>query len=223
MKDIDQIRRENLLILEEEAGSPTAMAARVGMGYSQYINLRKGVKDSKTGKPRGMRKETARKIESAYGKPPGWLDIDHSANGDSNIEEGLSIQSARLIPIIGEVKGGMDGYLEETSNPSGFLSSYCSDKDAFAVRVRGDSMYPRFKPGEFVIISPNLEAQPGDDVVVALSDGRKMLKVFGWQRDGEIQLLSINDAHKPITISESQVHQIHVVTGMAHRSSAISI
>lgn len=50
------------------------------MSASQYINLRKGAKDSKTGKRRGMRKETARRIEKATGKPFGWLDIDHSGN-----------------------------------------------------------------------------------------------------------------------------------------------
>lgn len=74
MHDIDEIRRKAMGILEQEAGGPVAAAARAGMSYSQWANLRSGAQDSKTGKPRGMRKETARKIEAAFGKVEGWLD-----------------------------------------------------------------------------------------------------------------------------------------------------
>ena len=45
------------------------------MSHSQWANLRAGAPDSKTGKARGMRKETARKIEAAFGRAEGWLDV----------------------------------------------------------------------------------------------------------------------------------------------------
>ncbi|RQZ76421.1 hypothetical protein DF052_00245 [Burkholderia glumae] len=77
MKDIDEIRRDNLRLIESELGGPAAAAARTGMSHSQFTNLRDGAKDSKTGRPRGMRKATARKIEESTGKPQGWLDVDH--------------------------------------------------------------------------------------------------------------------------------------------------
>lgn len=85
MNDIDEIRRSNIKILEKEAGSPSAIAKFVGMSDSQYANLRDGAKDSKTGKPRGMRKETARKFEIAMNKPIGWLDQNHNAHLESLI------------------------------------------------------------------------------------------------------------------------------------------
>lgn len=73
--DIDEVRRRAMALLELEAGgSATAAAKRAGMTYTQWANLRSGAHDSKTGKPRGMRKETARRIEKAFGKPEGWLD-----------------------------------------------------------------------------------------------------------------------------------------------------
>ncbi|MDR1661235.1 MAG: hypothetical protein LBR95_02235 [Azoarcus sp.] len=90
MKDIDDIRRENLCLLEKEMGGATAIANLIGMSPVQYINLRNGAKDSQTGKPRGMRKGTARKIEAAAGKPAGWLDTDHSANiSPQNFDGGI--------------------------------------------------------------------------------------------------------------------------------------
>lgn len=78
MKDIDEIRRQNLRFIESELGGMAEVARAVGMSPSQFANLRDGAKDSKTGKRRGMRKDTARRIETATGKPSGWLDIDHS-------------------------------------------------------------------------------------------------------------------------------------------------
>ena len=74
MADIDEVRRKAMAVLEKEAGGPVAAAKKVGMSYSQWKNLRVGSSDSKTGKPRGMRKETARKIEAAFDRPDGWLD-----------------------------------------------------------------------------------------------------------------------------------------------------
>ncbi len=76
--DIDDIRRKNILALEKEAQTPRALADLVGMTYAQYVNLRDGAIDSKTGKRRGMRKETAGRFDAACNKPLGWLDQDHS-------------------------------------------------------------------------------------------------------------------------------------------------
>jgi hypothetical protein len=80
MKDIDEIRRSNLRLLEGETGSATAAANLLSMSLAQFLNLREGAKDSRTGRRRGMRKETARKIDERAGKPQGWLDIDHEAD-----------------------------------------------------------------------------------------------------------------------------------------------
>lgn len=79
MKDIDDIRRDNLRILERESGGPTEAAKKAAMSPSQFTNLRDGARDARTGKRRGMRKETARKFEIAFEKHPGWMDIDHDA------------------------------------------------------------------------------------------------------------------------------------------------
>lgn len=81
--DIDEIRRANLKNLETEFGAPF-VANEAGMSLSQFYNLRDGAKDSKTGKPRGMRKDTARRFETACEKPIGWLDINHHDSPEIN-------------------------------------------------------------------------------------------------------------------------------------------
>lgn len=41
-------------------------------------------------------------------------------------------------------------------------------RDAYAVYIEGDSMYPRFKQGELAVVDPRRKVQIGDDVIVQL-------------------------------------------------------
>jgi SOS-response transcriptional repressor LexA len=53
--------------------------------------------------------------------------------------------------------------------------SLASDRDAYAITVVGDSMWPRFRPGRRVAVSPHPPVAIGDDVLVVL------------RRDGDIE------------------------------------
>jgi hypothetical protein len=88
-------------------------------------------------------------------------------------------QPLPLLPVYGSAIGGELGDGEEhiqlieldTSEVLDFLrrpAGLASDRDAYALIIQGDSMYPRFKPGERVAVSPNSEPQIGDDVIVQL-------------------------------------------------------
>ena len=142
---------------------------------------------------------------------------------EANVEAGPVMKPAREIPVVGEVKGGDDGYLTELDYPAGHgegvMDYPTSDPRAFALRVRGDSMHPRYRAGEFVVVEPSVEPQPGDDVVVALHDGRKLLKELNWVRDGEVQLLSINNHFGPLTLSLTEVLRIQLVAGRVRRGA----
>ena len=142
---------------------------------------------------------------------------------ENQFEDALHLKDLRMVPVVGEVKGGDDGYLNELEYPVGFgdgLIHYpTSDPNAYALRVRGDSMHPRYRAGEYVVVEPGIEPQTGDDVIVSCTNGRKLLKQLNWTRDGEVQLLSINDSYGPLTISLSEIISIHLVAGRARRTS----
>jgi hypothetical protein len=91
MKTIEEIRRKNIEILIEEAGSSTKLAAAMGKSDSQISQWAKGSLDSKTKKPRGISDDICREFEEKYKKPRGWMDNDHEASkpgsGESDIEE----------------------------------------------------------------------------------------------------------------------------------------
>ncbi|PJK00816.1 hypothetical protein CO641_02270 [Lysobacteraceae bacterium NML91-0213] len=87
MHDIDEIRRANLAILVREFGSVAAVARLADRTPSQVSQWLNGSKNSATGKPRGMLKDTARYIERVTGKPEGWLDTFHSGPGETGAQE----------------------------------------------------------------------------------------------------------------------------------------
>lgn len=77
MKTIEEIHRENLQALVDEFGSVTAVAGMIVCSDSQYSQWLNGSINSGTGKPRGLKPSSARRIEKACAKPTGWLDREH--------------------------------------------------------------------------------------------------------------------------------------------------
>lgn len=129
------------------------------------------------------------------------------------------------VPIIGGAQLGNGGHWTNMQYPVGFGDGYINwptrDPDAYAVRCTGDSMKPRIKDGEYVVIEPNHQFLPGDEVLVVTEDERAMVKTFLYERDGEVMVMSINEEHLPIRFSLSEIESIHYVAGIAKSSLRI--
>lgn len=91
----------------------------------------------------------------------------------------------RKIPVISWVTAGRwkevcDAF--EPGDADEWIESDVRGRNVFALRVVGDSMEPEFKEGEIVIVSPHVEALPGDFVVVKDREEKatfKQLKKYG--------------------------------------------
>jgi phage repressor protein C with HTH and peptisase S24 domain len=140
-------------------------------------------------------------------------------SGQHIASESINILRASQIPVVGTARGGEDGYYVEIDYPAGHGDGYVSyptkRSNAYAIRVRGDSMRPRIKPGEYVIIEPDIPVRPGDEVIVRTKSGRSMVKVLHAERSGFVELLSLNDEHKPITLEAADIEFMHHVAGIA--------
>ena len=139
----------------------------------------------------------------------------------SNVEPALELKKSRRVPITGSVRGGDDGYLVQDTVPDGWVEYWTGDPHAYALRIKGDSMHPRYRAGEFVVITPSIEAQAGRDVVVKLHDGKCLLKQLNWVHADEIQLLSINNGYAPMTIPREEVECIARVAGSVGPDSMV--
>ena len=58
----------------------------------------------------------------------------------------------------------------------GWVQIYSDDKDAYALKVKGDSMWPRIQSGEYVVVEPNTVVRSGDEVFVRTVEGKNMVK-----------------------------------------------
>ncbi|MDH1429116.1 hypothetical protein N5J23_04850 [Comamonas aquatica] len=139
----------------------------------------------------------------------------------ANVETTVDLKKSRQVPVTGSVKGGDDGFLTQDTTPDGFVEYWTGDPHAYALRIKGDSMHPRYRHGEFVVVTPSIEPQPGRDVVVRLTNGKCLLKQLNWVRGGEIQLLSINNDYGPMTFNKDEVECIARVAGSVGPDSLI--
>lgn len=182
--------------------------------------------------------ETLNKIADAYHVPVSWLRGDdepvilgqHTPVTLSTEEAmarlagmGVTVVDAaqtvvaftRTIPVISCAQAGDNGFwLDSYPVGQGMEQIPCpaqvTDPNAFAFRVEGDSMIPRYYPGETVIVDTTKEVVNNDDVVVRLSDGRVMVKRYR-RTNGTVLLESYNPAEDPIVVSPEEIKRCYKV------------
>lgn len=176
------------------------------------------------------------KLQEAYGYSPKWL-----INGQGEPKLAGSIEpeldepslafdvypipqnSFRKIPVRGMAQLGDNGHFVDVEYPVGHGDGYVffptKDPDAYALRCNGESMRPRVKHNEFVVVEPNTQIQNGDEVLVKSQDGRVMVKELAYVRDGIVHLSSVNERHGMVRIPQDQVERLHFVAGIVKRSA----
>jgi phage repressor protein C with HTH and peptisase S24 domain len=94
-------------------------------------------------------------------------------------DEWRTLEPSQPVPLLGSAVGGtaqdLDEHIELTELHLGEVLEYLArppslagDLSAYAVTVVGDSMAPRFEPGETAFVSPRAAVGIGDDVIVQL-------------------------------------------------------
>jgi len=78
------------------------------------------------------------------------------------------------------------------------------DPQAFALKVKGNSMAPRIEDGDVVVVSPQQEVHNGDICVVRV-DGEDTLKRVKFEGN-YIHLIPLNPDFEPITVKKKDVN-----------------
>lgn len=131
----------------------------------------------------------------------------------------VTFKNWHLVPVKGMAQLGDNGYWAEIEYGEGYVATASLDKDAYAVRCKGDSMRPRIKDGEYVVLEPNQAISPGDEVLVKAKDGRVMVKEFVYEAQGKIYLLSTNETHGKISVERENIEHMHYVGWIAKPSA----
>ena len=153
---------------------------------------------------------------------PDWI-IDGEGNMFlSNSEWGTpkSLQNSyKPAPVVGTAQLGPNGYWEAMEYPvghgDGFISVPSSDPNAYALRVRGDSMAPAIRDGWFVVVEPHNSVAPGEYVLIVTTDGQAMIKELLWERGDQIALMSVNEDFGRLTLTRDRIEKIHHVAFIA--------
>ena len=181
------------------------LLAVAGSSLAEFEALRLGVE------PRQAAAASAR-----VGDARGWawtpaqlpmLPLVASSLAGEWVEAGSQVELTKIRP--GEL-------LDRLPRPTGLAA----DPDAYAVTIVGDSMWPRFRPGRRIAISPRSPVAIGDDVLVRLRP------IGGEQRDGELVLikelvkrtgsfveLRQFNPDRAFRVDEADVEAIHKIAG----------
>lgn len=156
---------------------------------------------------RNLGDSLARKIERAEGLPPGWLDSRHEMQGvktaqsvmDGGATYGEGIAPAPnmsgSVPLISWIQAGswtevcdLDALTDEyVPLPPG------ASNETFALRVRGQSMLPKYEPDLIIYVDPAVAPYDGDDVIAVLTDHNEAtFKQLVQEPDGQRLLKARN-------------------------------
>jgi repressor LexA len=122
------------------------------------------------------------------------------------------------VPVINRVAAGYPTDFTDLSYPPKVADDYVAcpdvrDKDAFAARVHGDSMTPKYREGDIVIFSPALGLRSGDDCFVRFSDGQTTFKrIFFETADGGgpvVRLQPRNERYRAMVVASEQIAGVY--------------
>lgn len=206
-------RRQRLIqIRDEMCGGKAADVARKIEREPSYVS-RMLYEAGKSGKKR-IADDMVEIIETAFSLPRGWMDAIHEASSHHEELEFSGSVRGGYVPVIGEAILGVDGSVDMIEFRAGWLRIYSGDKDAYGLKVKGDSMWPRIQSGEYVVIEPNTCVHAGDEVFVRTKDGHNMIKIMNKTRDGDYQFSSVNSDHRPITLGPFEIEKMHFVSAI---------
>lgn len=207
--------KDRLDVAAKAAGSLSKLAEVAGVSDDIAIKWLSG--------ELAMSLDQAARIQDSLRVNAVWLLLGKGESGflatPDDSYEPITISNWKAIPVVGMAQLGDNGYWADIEYPvghgEGFVDFPSKDPNVYALKCDGDSMKPRIRHGEFVIIEPNHSIENGDEVLVKAKDGRVMVKIFLYTRAGRTHLISTNENHPPITLPSEEIEKLHFVAGIA--------
>lgn len=210
MQTIEQIYRERLKMLIAEFGSQAKLSSTIETSPAQISQWLNASVDPKSGKPRTISRASARKIERLTGKAAGWMD---QPTETSNVFP--AVFGTRRIPVISHIQAGVWKEIVDNFQPGdadGWLTTDLDlSRSAFALEIQGDSMLPEFKPGDRVIIDPDVVPHPGDFVAAKNGGDDATFKKYrprGQDAQGNqvFELVPLNEDFETLRSDQQTIH-----------------
>lgn len=216
---IADIRRENARLLAKLAGTRTKFGERVGMDASQVSQIigrspKKSIGNS-----------IARRIENAFRKPIGWMDV---INSEVNVEAATGEQLPDNIELQVHWVNELGDITKEPSieTASGVrkitisLSSlkgkvkFSSVKNLALTPATSNHMEPTFKINDLLLIDLGANRIDGDGIYgTSIDDGSNIfIRRIETRMDGDIFIVSDNKNlyREPNVLKSDQQHRVQI-------------
>ena len=181
--------REDLKLTKRE------LAKRIGVHESSINKYEKGLVDI----PLSKISELARVLRVTEAYLMGW-------------EEKAPQRSQGLqIPVLGTVAAGIPiSAVEDILDYEEIDSSFQSQGEFFALRIKGDSMQPKMDDGDVVIVRQQSDANSGDTVIALVNGDDATCKKLQKTENG-IMLVSTNPNYLPMFFTNEEIQTKPVV------------
>lgn len=117
--------------------------------------------------------------------------------------------AVRQVPVISWAHAGAAANFEAMPKHwQGQVYTTSRDKKAFGLTVEGDSMEPKFYPGDRVILEPSRQPRNGKPVVVKFADDAIQLRIYTKLPNGMIRLTPYNPIYQSVDHSPKELSWI---------------
>lgn len=122
------------------------------------------------------------------------------------------LPDAVRIPVFSRVAAGIPiEAIEDIVDWEEIPRALCSgERQYFALRVSGDSMWPDYLSGDTVIVRRQDTCESGDDCVVYVNSTDATLKQVKLGNHGELTLIPRNQSYPPRTFTAQEVTELPV-------------
>lgn len=201
MTAIRQIR-EAMGITQAEA------ARRLGLSRQAYSNYELGKRQADY--------ETLLKIAEEFQVSVSALLGREESNIGAVFQDGF-----RMIPVFETVAAGLGAYADDhvTDYMPFRIASDSEAAETIAIRVSGDSMYPKIEDGDIIQVHKQETVDSGDIAVILIDGTEGVVKRVYFGRDF-VELVSINPNYPPRRFQGEEMELIRIVglvKGVFHR------
>jgi SOS-response transcriptional repressor LexA len=122
-----------------------------------------------------------------------------------------SAYGIRAVPVRSWAQAGAGTGLDSEELPLDWqkrVATDCPDEQAFAVEIQGDSMEPKYSPGDIAVLMPSQQPRNGSLVVARLQNEGVVFKIFTAREQTPQRtccFTSYNPVFQPIEVRESSV------------------
>ena len=113
--------------------------------------------------------------------------------------------NSTTIPVLGYVRAGIPiTAVENIIDYEEISEETAKSGEYFALQIKGDSMEPRIREGDVVIVKKQEQVENGEIAVVLINGDEATVKKF-YKTDSGIKLVSTNPAYDPFFFTNEEI------------------